>query len=45
MPATGRSGAYDGFLGSDIYGSTLGVIGMGRIGQRSRVARAASGCR
>ena len=31
--ANGRSGAYDGFLGTDIYGSTLGVIGMGRIGQ------------
>ncbi|NTX23143.1 2-hydroxyacid dehydrogenase [Burkholderia cepacia] len=33
--------AYDGFLGSDIYGSTLGVIGMGRIGQA--LARRASG--
>ncbi|MBN3791025.1 D-glycerate dehydrogenase [Burkholderia sp. Ac-20353] len=33
--------AYDGFLGSDIYGSTLGVIGMGRIGQA--LARRAKG--
>jgi gluconate 2-dehydrogenase len=24
---------YDGFLGADLHGSTLGVIGMGRIGQ------------
>jgi len=24
---------YDGFLGSDVYRSTLGIIGMGRIGQ------------
>jgi glyoxylate/hydroxypyruvate/2-ketogluconate reductase len=33
--------AYDGFLGTDIYGSTLGVIGMGRIGQA--LARRARG--
>ncbi|KML51234.1 2-hydroxyacid dehydrogenase [Burkholderia cepacia] len=33
--------AYDGFLGSDIYGSTLGIIGMGRIGQA--LARRARG--
>jgi glyoxylate/hydroxypyruvate/2-ketogluconate reductase len=33
--------AYDAFLGSDIYGSTLGVIGMGRIGQA--LARRARG--
>ncbi|WP_133647987.1 2-hydroxyacid dehydrogenase [Paraburkholderia flava] len=33
--------AYDGFLGSDIYGSTLGVVGMGRIGQA--LARRARG--
>ncbi|RQZ38717.1 D-glycerate dehydrogenase [Burkholderia sp. Bp9090] len=33
--------AYDGFLGGDIYGSTLGVIGMGRIGQA--LARRARG--
>ncbi|RFU46709.1 D-glycerate dehydrogenase [Paraburkholderia sp. DHOC27] len=33
--------AYDGFLGSDIHGSTLGVIGMGRIGQA--LARRARG--
>ncbi|MEM5435315.1 D-glycerate dehydrogenase [Paraburkholderia diazotrophica] len=33
--------SYDGFLGSDIYGSTLGVIGMGRIGQA--LARRARG--
>ncbi|RQX84446.1 D-glycerate dehydrogenase [Burkholderia anthina] len=33
--------AYDGFLGADIYGSTLGVIGMGRIGQA--LARRARG--
>ncbi len=25
--------SYDGFLGADIHGSTVGVIGMGRIGQ------------
>ncbi len=25
--------SFDSFLGSDVYGSTLGVIGMGRIGQ------------
>jgi glyoxylate/hydroxypyruvate/2-ketogluconate reductase len=25
--------SYDAFIGSDVYGSTLGVIGMGRIGQ------------
>lgn len=24
---------YDGFLGADVHGSTLGVLGMGRIGQ------------
>lgn len=24
--------SFDSFLGSDVYGSTLGVIGMGRIG-------------
>ena len=24
---------YDGFLGADLHGSTLGIIGMGRIGQ------------
>lgn len=33
--------SYDGFLGSDIHGSTLGVIGMGRIGQA--LARRARG--
>ncbi|MBY8605702.1 2-hydroxyacid dehydrogenase [Burkholderia arboris] len=33
--------AYDGFLGTDIYGSTIGVIGMGRIGQA--LARRARG--
>ncbi|GJH01945.1 D-glycerate dehydrogenase [Paraburkholderia terrae] len=33
--------SYDGFLGSDLYGSTLGVIGMGRIGQA--LARRARG--
>ncbi|WP_438393719.1 2-hydroxyacid dehydrogenase [Caballeronia sp. DA-9] len=33
--------SYDAFLGSDIYGSTLGVIGMGRIGQA--LARRARG--
>ncbi len=25
--------SYDGFLGADVYGSTLGIVGMGRIGQ------------
>jgi lactate dehydrogenase-like 2-hydroxyacid dehydrogenase len=33
--------SYDGFLGGDLYGSTLGVIGMGRIGQA--LARRAQG--
>ena len=33
--------SYDAFTGSDIYGSTLGVIGMGRIGQA--LARRARG--
>lgn len=33
--------SYDGFLGVDLYGSTLGVIGMGRIGQA--LARRARG--
>ncbi|MFT4069914.1 2-hydroxyacid dehydrogenase [Paraburkholderia sp.] len=33
--------SYDGFLGNDLYGSTLGVIGMGRIGQA--LARRAQG--
>jgi lactate dehydrogenase-like 2-hydroxyacid dehydrogenase len=33
--------SYDGFLGGDLYGSTLGVIGMGRIGQA--LARRAKG--
>ena len=33
--------SFDAFLGSDIYGSTLGVIGMGRIGQA--LARRARG--
>jgi len=36
-----RKWAYDGFLGTDIHGSTLGVIGMGRIGQA--LARRARG--
>jgi gluconate 2-dehydrogenase len=33
--------AWDQFLGSDVYGSTLGIIGMGRIG--SAIARRARG--
>ncbi|MDR5855032.1 D-glycerate dehydrogenase [Caballeronia sp. LZ062] len=33
--------SFDSFLGVDVYGSTLGVIGMGRIGQA--LARRASG--
>ncbi len=32
---------YDGFLGADIHGSTLGIIGMGRIGQQ--IARRSTG--
>ena len=39
----GKWGAwrYDGFLGADVHGATLGIIGMGRIGQA--LARRASG--
>ncbi|MDN7177869.1 D-glycerate dehydrogenase [Caballeronia sp. SEWSISQ10-4 2] len=33
--------SYDAFLGSDVFGSTLGVLGMGRIGQA--LARRARG--
>jgi glyoxylate/hydroxypyruvate/2-ketogluconate reductase len=33
--------SYDGFLGADVHGSTLGIIGMGRIGQA--LARRARG--
>ncbi|MEQ5839274.1 D-glycerate dehydrogenase [Paraburkholderia acidicola] len=33
--------AYDGFLGTDVYGATLGIVGMGRIGQA--LARRARG--
>ena len=36
-----RGWRHDGFLGADVYGSTLGVIGMGRIGQA--LARRARG--
>ncbi|PMS35663.1 lactate dehydrogenase-like 2-hydroxyacid dehydrogenase [Trinickia symbiotica] len=36
-----RGWRYDGFLGGDIYGSTLGIVGMGRIGQA--LARRARG--
>ncbi|MBU6494135.1 MAG: D-glycerate dehydrogenase [Burkholderiales bacterium] len=36
-----RKWAYDMFLGADIHGATLGIIGMGRIGQA--LARRASG--
>jgi lactate dehydrogenase-like 2-hydroxyacid dehydrogenase len=36
-----RKWAYDSFLGADIHGSTLGIIGMGRIGQA--LARRARG--
>jgi len=36
-----RKWSYDSFLGGDVYGSTLGVIGMGRIGQA--LARRAQG--
>ena len=32
---------YDSFLGSDVHGSTLGIIGMGRIGQA--IARRSTG--
>ncbi len=32
---------YDGFLGADLHGSTLGIIGMGRIGQA--IARRSTG--
>ncbi|SEB08962.1 D-glycerate dehydrogenase [Variovorax sp. YR216] len=28
-----RTGIYDMFVGSDVYGATLGILGMGRIGQ------------
>lgn len=33
--------AFDAFLGADVYGATLGILGMGRIG--SAVARRAAG--
>jgi phosphoglycerate dehydrogenase-like enzyme len=33
--------AYDMFTGSDIHGATLGILGMGRIGQAHRAARRA----
>jgi lactate dehydrogenase-like 2-hydroxyacid dehydrogenase len=36
-----RKWSFDSFLGSDIHGATLGVIGMGRIGQA--IARRARG--
>ncbi|HEV3104604.1 MAG TPA: D-glycerate dehydrogenase [Trinickia sp.] len=36
-----RAWRYDGFLGTDIHGSTLGIIGLGRIGQA--LARRARG--
>lgn len=36
-----RKGSIAGFLGADVYGSTLGIIGMGRIGQA--LARRARG--
>jgi lactate dehydrogenase-like 2-hydroxyacid dehydrogenase len=36
-----RGWRHDGFLGVDVYGSTLGIIGMGRIGQA--LARRARG--
>jgi gluconate 2-dehydrogenase len=32
-PASGRKWAFDMFAGSDVHGSTLGILGMGRIGQ------------
>ena len=32
---------YDGFLGADVHGATLGILGMGRIGQA--IARRSSG--
>src|SRR6202035_1952245 len=32
---------YDAFLGSDVHGATLGIIGMGRIGQA--IARRSTG--
>jgi len=28
-----RTGVYDHFVGSDVHGATLGILGMGRIGQ------------
>ena len=28
-----KTGRYDMFVGSDVYGATLGILGMGRIGQ------------
>jgi lactate dehydrogenase-like 2-hydroxyacid dehydrogenase len=33
--------AFDGFLGADVHGATLGILGMGRIGQA--IARRAQG--
>ncbi len=32
--------SYDMLVGMDLYGSTLGILGMGRIGQALRAARA-----
>lgn len=32
---------YDGFVGADVYGATLGILGMGRIGQE--IARRSTG--
>jgi len=40
-PGTGRVGKNDQFLGVDVHHATLGVIGMGRIGQA--LARRAKG--
>jgi gluconate 2-dehydrogenase len=38
-----KTSRFDGWLGADVHGSTLGILGMGRIGQA--IARRASGFR
>jgi gluconate 2-dehydrogenase len=40
-----RAGAIDLIVGSDVHGATLGILGMGRIGQAiASAVRSASAC-